>query len=282
MSLNGGGASLTADHLQDIPVTMLTIGVCCALWFYLWNYDVSIEKFGYQYERVTVHKEWWRMISASYAHQAPMHIMFNMISLWNSAVMEVLLGSVTYLKYTFLLVILSMVTVTVFYFVAQKYFNRPEYRVVYSLGYSCVVFGWMMIQCEYSRGDMSYFGFTVPARLAPFLALIITSIIVPNASFIGHLSGIIVGEFIAQRFFFWFYDPLFWVMFLLTFLGAGYTAYLSLYDLLLPPWLQSSTTSSDPSGRAGGWLRLSPNSDEESGTTEMKVVNGVLTRVPRS
>ena len=33
--------------------------------------------------------------------------------------------------------------------------------------------------------------------LAPFGALVITSIIVPQASFIGHLSGIIMGYFMA-------------------------------------------------------------------------------------
>ena len=33
--------------------------------------------------------------------------------------------------------------------------------------------------------------------LAPFGALVITSIIVPRASFVGHLSGIIMGYFMA-------------------------------------------------------------------------------------
>lgn len=34
-------------------------------------------------------------------------------------------------------------------------------------------------------------------RLAPFGALVITSIIVPRASFLGHLSGIVMGYFMA-------------------------------------------------------------------------------------
>lgn len=33
--------------------------------------------------------------------------------------------------------------------------------------------------------------------LAPFGALVITSIIVPRASFVGHLSGILMGYFMA-------------------------------------------------------------------------------------
>ena len=37
----------------------------------------------------------------------------------------------------------------------------------------------------------------LPMSLAPFGALVITSIIIPQASFIGHLSGILMGYFMA-------------------------------------------------------------------------------------
>lgn len=46
--------------------------------------------------------------------------------------------------------------------------------------------------------SFSIFGvLELPMSLAPFGALIITSIIVPRVSFIGHLSGIIMGYFMA-------------------------------------------------------------------------------------
>uniref|UniRef100_A0A7S3YPX7 Peptidase S54 rhomboid domain-containing protein n=3 Tax=Lotharella globosa TaxID=91324 RepID=A0A7S3YPX7_9EUKA len=256
-----------------MPITMATIGFCSLIWFYLWNYNVSIEKFGYQYEKVVAGRQWWRSISASYAHQHPLHLIFNMASLWNSAVMEVTLGSVAYLKYTFLLVLLSMLTVTGMSYLAIRYFDRPRYRTVYSLGYSCVVFGWMMVQCEKLGGKMSYFGLMVPARLAPFLALGITQLIIPNASFIGHLSGIIVGEFIAQDFFFWFIDPVFFVVLGITCIGAGYSY---MYG-------GSNEDESDGDGFLGfgtrtGWHRVQQDEEANENRTEMKVVNGVLVR----
>ena len=42
--------------------------------------------------------------------------------------------------------------------------------------------------------SFSVFGFgSIPMYLTPFASLILTSIIIPKASFVGHLSGILVG-----------------------------------------------------------------------------------------
>jgi len=42
--------------------------------------------------------------------------------------------------------------------------------------------------------NFSVFGFgNIPMYLTPFASLILTSIIIPRASFVGHLSGILVG-----------------------------------------------------------------------------------------
>lgn len=41
----------------------------------------------------------------------------------------------------------------------------------------------------------------VPMWLTPFASLIITSILIPKASFLGHLSGIIAGFIISSRIF---------------------------------------------------------------------------------
>mmetsp|Transcript_19790 Transcript_19790/g.27855 ORF Transcript_19790/g.27855 Transcript_19790/m.27855 type:complete len:201 (-) Transcript_19790:163-765(-) len=198
-----------------------------------------------------------------------------MMALWNSATMEIYFGRVTYLKYSFLLVLLSMATVTVFYYLAVHYFERDYYRHVYSLGYSCVVFGWMMIQCETCGGQMSIFGLRIPARLAPFASLLITQLIVPRASFIGHLSGIIVGEAIARGFFSWFIDALFWAT-LAVFVGASaYTLAPVLFPHSSAPQLGRTNRL-----RSGGWEAVPAASDDEETAvrTEMKIVNGVLVR----
>ena len=53
----------------------------------------------------------------------------------------------------------------------------------------------------HDAGGMAHFSLfgvvELPMSLAPFGALIITSLIVPRVSFIGHLSGILMGYFMA-------------------------------------------------------------------------------------
>ena len=73
------------------------------------------------------------------------------------------------------------------------------FRRVTAVGYSCVVFGWMTILAvKQPSSKLNLFGvLSLPISFAPFESLIFTSIIVPQASFIGHLSGIVVGYSIA-------------------------------------------------------------------------------------
>ena len=47
--------------------------------------------------------------------------------------------------------------------------------------------------------NFSVFGFgNIPMYLTPFASLILTSIIIPKASFVGHLSGILVGVLVRK------------------------------------------------------------------------------------
>lgn len=52
--------------------------------------------------------------------------------------------------------------------------------------------------CAGGISNFSIFGMVqLPMSLAPFGALVITSVIIPQASFIGHLSGIMMGYLMA-------------------------------------------------------------------------------------
>ena len=55
-----------------------------------------------------------------------------------------------------------------------------------------------VIWCTGGISRFSIFGMVqLPMSLAPFGALVITSILIPQASFIGHLSGILMGYLMA-------------------------------------------------------------------------------------
>lgn len=63
-----------------------------------------------------------------------------------------------------------------------------------SVGFSGVLFHWSVLESRRSNEPRSVFGFVrVPAHLYPWALLVILQLFMPNLSFLGHLSGIIVG-----------------------------------------------------------------------------------------
>ncbi|KAJ6908621.1 hypothetical protein NC651_018880 [Populus alba x Populus x berolinensis] len=124
-------------------------------------------------------------------------------ALWSLGVVEQLghvgLGVAYYLHHTLVLVVLSGALVLGMYHLLIQRFKIEYFRRVMAVGYSCVVFGWMTIlSVKQPSSKLDLFGFlSLPISFAPFESLIFTSIIVPQASFLGHLSGIVVGYAIA-------------------------------------------------------------------------------------
>lgn len=107
------------------------------------------------------------------------------------------------------------------YHVLIERFKLEYFRRVTAVGYSCVVFGWMTILAvKQPSSKLNLFGFlSLPISFAPFESLIFTSIIVPQASFVGHLSGIIGGYSIAWGLIhgmnnYWAVSILGWIIFL--------------------------------------------------------------------
>ena len=65
-----------------------------------------------------------------------------------------------------------------------------------AVGFSAVLFALKVLVNHYDydpNQTEDQFGWPVPKRLAIWTELLIIQILVPNASFIGHLSGILAG-----------------------------------------------------------------------------------------
>jgi membrane associated rhomboid family serine protease len=139
------------------------------------------------------------VVSGSLSHAGILHLFFNMTSLWSCRSLEIIFGSLFYVKYSFLLLYSSSALILLFYWVLIRYGGREHYRQQVSVGYSCVVFGWMTILSQLSAtSSVQLFGFVqLPLSLAPFASLLFTSLLIRQASFVGHLSGICIGYLIA-------------------------------------------------------------------------------------
>lgn len=108
------------------------------------------------------------------------------------------------------------------YYLAVEVCGLERYREATSVGYSGVVFGWMALlaskqpcappscsvctcallacTCQGAQkicavsSTVRVFGVApVPAVLLPFLMLVVTAVLIPRASFVGHLAGILAG-----------------------------------------------------------------------------------------
>lgn len=140
-----------------------------------------------------------------------MHIGFNMISLWDTAFIEIRIGSLEYLKLTYLLLVGSILVITGVSHVLIRYMDRGQYREQSSVGYSAVLFGWMaLISLENPLMVSKFMGILpMPSILRPFASLLFIQVLVPRASFIGHMGGIAIGFAVGLGCFYWFTDYLF-------------------------------------------------------------------------
>lgn len=185
-------------EILEKPATSCVIAICSAVWFYIQKKNIGYSQVGLSYE-TALEGHHWRLITSAFAHISVIHLVFNMSALWSLGVVEQLghmgLGVQFYLHYSLVLILLSGVLVLGAYHVLIHRLKLEHFRRVTAVGYSCVVFGWMTIlSVKQPSSKLNLFGLlSLPISFAPFESLIFTSIIVPQASFLGHLSGIVVG-----------------------------------------------------------------------------------------
>lgn len=189
-------------EILEKPASSCIIGLCSLIWFYIQKKNITYSDVGLNYE-TAIDGHHWRIITSAFSHISIIHLVFNMSALWSLGSVEQLsefgLGFSYYLHYSLVLIVLSGLLVLGSYHVLINRFKFEYFRRVTAVGYSCVVFGWMTIlSVKLPSSKLNLFGFlSLPISFAPFESLIFTSIIVPQASFLGHLSGIIVGYSIA-------------------------------------------------------------------------------------
>lgn len=126
--------------------------------------------------------------------QQSFHIKY-IISTLSLGHLEDTVGSITFLKYITIHVVLSPI---IYSLICQKLI--PTENVIL-IGYSVVIFG-LSAYSSLLDSDSLFI-------LYPFIELIITKIICPSSSLIGHLSGVIVGYAIRYHLFFWYTNSLF-------------------------------------------------------------------------
>ncbi|PNH06769.1 hypothetical protein TSOC_006853 [Tetrabaena socialis] len=159
-------------------------------------------------------------------HFEVLHLVLNLSSLWGLAPQAEPAGvagsSLEFLRLSLLLLLGSGAACLALHHVAIVHLRMERLRHTAMVGYSCVLFGWMTnIALRSGRGArFNLLGLTtVPMLLAPFLLLAATQLIIPNASFLGHLSGILAGLALASGLLDWL--NLYWTVCLVFWVALG-------------------------------------------------------------
>lgn len=184
------------------PVTLVTvvsqallyIGVLDVPWS-KWDVCISAKK-------VWEKKDIRSLIFSSFEHGDDMHLYYNMISfLVKGRTLEYQYGSA---NFGILLTLLTLMTSCIYVILsivgAQLLANKAMLSTC-AIGFSGVIFALKLITTlENPIGHRYVAGIRVPTRYTAWAELIAIHMLVPNASFIGHLAGIIAGLIYMKTF----------------------------------------------------------------------------------
>mmetsp|Transcript_93142 Transcript_93142/g.128362 ORF Transcript_93142/g.128362 Transcript_93142/m.128362 type:complete len:156 (+) Transcript_93142:264-731(+) len=140
------------------------------------------------------------MITSEFTHGDFRHIFFNMCALLVFGCdIERAYGTLFYAIINFYLMVLSMgmdlgfANFMIYYMPVKLGGGKLSYLNTCSIGYSNILFGVFMLQALTGDKYATYFGFRIRKIIVPIVYIILISFAVENASFTGHLFGIIAA-----------------------------------------------------------------------------------------
>lgn len=174
------------------PVTLAALGLNA----YLYLFPVaSSMKVCVSVDQACRLKDWRRLLLSPLHHADDMHLYFNMVSLlWKGMRLERRLGGPVFL---YVLSVFSVLTGLVYLLLEAALTELTQdysYSMQCAVGFSGVLFGLKVLVNHYFPGGTTYLmGIPVSNRYASWVELVLIHITSPGTSFVGHLSGILVG-----------------------------------------------------------------------------------------
>eukprot|EP00550_Attheya_septentrionalis_P000722 CAMPEP_0198288936 /NCGR_PEP_ID=MMETSP1449-20131203/7295_1 /TAXON_ID=420275 /ORGANISM="Attheya septentrionalis, Strain CCMP2084" /LENGTH=800 /DNA_ID=CAMNT_0043987181 /DNA_START=288 /DNA_END=2688 /DNA_ORIENTATION=+ len=211
------------EQLLVRPATCFLLALNVYLAFCYWNRRTSPSLVAKIYRNICVDGEWWRSFTGALAHFEPLHLFFNMSSLYTMG--HQLESSLDgndhmYSSISFLFYNISLIPITTCFMMALIYLqikyktaggnnNSERLMETSTVGYSGVLFAWMVIvslerpnTCPIPfLPDMCFETYTLLGgffkfNLSPMVQLMVCQFIMPRVSLVGHLAGILAGFFL--------------------------------------------------------------------------------------
>ncbi|KHN84181.1 Conserved oligomeric Golgi complex subunit 6 [Toxocara canis] len=148
--------------------------------------------------RIIHHREWIRMLASVVMHGDDMHLYYNMISLlWKGRRLERRLGSWRFLLVLLVFAVATSGGIVALSVLADDVLHLHGLRLAHqcAIGFSGVLFALKVLHTTYfPYEDALLLGWMpIPSRYACWAELVLIQLLAPEASFVGHLSGILVG-----------------------------------------------------------------------------------------
>ncbi|KAF6254631.1 hypothetical protein COO60DRAFT_1703209 [Scenedesmus sp. NREL 46B-D3] len=184
------------------PVTLGIVGACF-LTFYeevlppqLRALIPSVSKGCLQPYMIFQNRQWSRLLWAAMLHADEMHLYYNMSSMvYKGVLLERRFGSAKFAALLAELLLLSHGLFVGLAWLAAYYV--PEYTHLYisncAVGISAVLFALKVVLNHDAPTYSSIMGFRLPTKYMAWAELLLASALNPQASFLGHLAGILAG-----------------------------------------------------------------------------------------
>jgi membrane associated rhomboid family serine protease len=242
---------------HESPIALTTIllaAINIGLYWTYWNFRVDPSPIVLNAE---ITQDYGRAFSSAFGHFEIWHVGFNMMTLFTlgNVLEEQLYGSIPFLMYTLAFVPLTALVVVAL----QRVFTTAPSSMV---GFSGILFAWSVVATLSTSQtcpimflpDLCFNTYRlldgkVTVSLGPLVQLVFLQVVLPRVSFVGHLSGIIVG-------FCWHWSilpPLEWLQPCIL-----YPVFWIVGKLLVP---RLSGTSSNSRVTSGGGLLVSTTGD---------------------
>eukprot|EP00040_Diaphanoeca_grandis_P030626 m.181429 g.181429 ORF g.181429 m.181429 type:complete len:345 (+) comp32065_c1_seq1:321-1355(+) len=185
-------------YLLSLPVvTRMIVAICVTLHVLQLGIGDQVGNALCLHPRKTVAgMQVWRLLSHAFVHSSWLHLLLNMLSLIPFAPkIELHLGSLQFLNVLVQFAVWSSLIYIFVTFIITILSDSSQLDTTCVVGFSGVLFGLMVVYIyKFSvKESIKVFGlFSIPNTLAPWVCLLLFQLL-PNVSFLGHLSGIIVG-----------------------------------------------------------------------------------------
>jgi len=190
-------SSRASDALSNIPVaTFSTLVLCCLVFLLQLLVDPPLHHYTLCPRDVVHLNEYYRFLTSAVFHGGVMHLFFNMMStVAIGSLLEKRSGTFRHTITILWGILLTSATYTACAVLLHVTVSIESLMYRHSIGFSGVIFHLSVLEANLSPNvTRSVFGFfRVPSYLYPWALLVALQFILPNVSFVGHLSGILVG-----------------------------------------------------------------------------------------